>query len=307
MLLFPLLACGQDAEEEHAIEKDKEKSASSMFGPPELKGTVGNDLLSEVSGMAASEFYPDALWIHNDSGNDPLLFLISESGTTLATFLLENIDNRDWEDMAIGPGPEAGQTYLYLADIGDNLRLHREKIIYRFPEPELSLTEGQLLEDTIRNVEAIRFVYPDGRMDAETLLLDPLSGDLLVLSKNLDGSGIYRLPQEKINTDEVVELEKVGELEVKPKNMFDLVTGGDVSADGLEVLVKSYQQVYFWKRDDDTTPLGELLQSQPDTLTYEPEPQGEAIAFDGENEGYFTLSEKRFGVVPALYFYPRLP
>ena len=32
---------------------------------------------------------------------------------------LQGADLRDWEDMALGPGPKQGQDYLYVGDIGD--------------------------------------------------------------------------------------------------------------------------------------------------------------------------------------------
>jgi hypothetical protein len=308
-LLLPLLACGQEADEDTTPppQQDSTALAEAPFGPPQAVGTPGNELLTEVSGMAASRYYDDALWVHNDSGNDPLLFLISESGETLATFSLDGLNNRDWEDMAIGPGPETDKAYLYLADIGDNLRMHREKIIYRIPEPERALTDMDQTTQSLNEVAVLRFIYPDGRFDAETLLADPLSGDLYVISKSLDGSGIYRIPAEGFEEKDILEAEKLGELPDKPASMFELITGGDVNADGTELLIKSYQQVFYWNRTGRETPLHELLQVPPDTLNYRAEPQGEAIAFDADGEGFFTLSEERFNIVPVLYFYERRP
>ena len=43
----------------------------------------------------------------------------------------------DWEDIAVGPGPEPGVSYVYIGDIGDNLRLRSTISLLRFPEPDL--------------------------------------------------------------------------------------------------------------------------------------------------------------------------
>jgi len=40
-------------------------------------------------------------------------------------------------------------------------------------------------------------------------------------------------------------------------------------------------------------------------LPYGKEPQGEAIAWDTEGKGFYTLSEERKQIPAKLYFYPR--
>jgi hypothetical protein len=64
-------------------------------------------------------------------------------------------------------------------------------------------------------------------------------------------------------------------------------------------------QVFYWQRADGRTLLFDLLQTEPEVLTYQPEPQGEAIGFAADGSGYFTLSEAQSGIEPRLYFYPR--
>jgi len=53
----------------------------------------------------------------------------------LGIYSVGGASNRDWEDMAIGPGPVDGQQYLYIGDIGDSLAQYDIKYIYRVPEP----------------------------------------------------------------------------------------------------------------------------------------------------------------------------
>ena len=56
---------------------------------------------------------------------------------------MEGINQHDWEDITLGPGPN-GIDYIYIGDIGNNWGGHcrginyKDMAIYRFPEPDLS-------------------------------------------------------------------------------------------------------------------------------------------------------------------------
>ena len=57
----------------------------------------------------------------------------------MASFFLD-FENRDWEDIAVGPGPVDGKNYVYVGEIGDNDAKYRFKRVYRFEEPVLNKT-----------------------------------------------------------------------------------------------------------------------------------------------------------------------
>ena len=83
--------------------------------------------------------------------------------------------------------------------------------------------------------------------------------------------------------------------------------GGDISANGKEILIKSYENVFYWERSLSTS-VGDALQTAPAELPYTKEAQGESICWEymGNNElpgGYFTVSE---GANKALYYYERI-
>lgn len=269
----------------------------TAFLPGISQGLIANDDLTEASGIAVSRSNPDLIWSHNDSGGQARLFLIGPSGDDLGEFLLTGVENRDWEDMAIGPGPEEGKTYIYIGDIGDNRSQYKEKIIYRMIEPDVSRA-GQKIVDNITGVETIRFEFPDGPRDAETLMIDPLSKDLYIISKQWPQGGIYLLKY-PYSTTEINVPEKVGEISLSN------VVGGDVSAYGKEVLVKTYTAIYCWKKLGEED-IGTLLQSEPVRLPYFREPQGEAIGWKVDGSGFYTLSEEPQGIEASLYFYMRL-
>ena len=111
----------------------------SLPAPP-----VPNTTLNAVSGLAASRAHDGVMWAHNDSGGAASVYGIGADGTDLGTWTLTGATNRDWEDMAIGAGPDGPGDFLYLADIGDNLRARTEIVVYRVPEPDPTTGGGAI-------------------------------------------------------------------------------------------------------------------------------------------------------------------
>ena len=170
------------------------------------------------------------------------------------------------------------------------------KTIYRVPEPKVK-TGKPPITSALSGVEQIRFRYPDDKRDAETLLVDPRTRDLYIVSKREDRVHVYRAAYPQF-TNTVITLEFLGQL-----TAYD-VTAGDISPSGREILIKAYDTIKYWQRGEKQS-VWEALQGEPRRLPYEPEAQGEAIAWAGDESGYFTLSEERDGIPAYLYFYAR--
>src|SRR5690606_16673354 len=83
------------------------------------------------------------------------------------------------------------------------------------------------------------------------------------------------------------------------------ITGADISKNGQEILIKNLLEVFYWKRKPGES-VNKLLKRPAVKLRYTPEPQGEAIAFNRNGPGYFTLSEAVLGLNSILYFYPKI-
>ena len=49
----------------------------------------------------------------------------------LGAFTLTGATNVDWEDIAVGPGPAVGTSYLYVADTGNNNNPKRSAVDFR--------------------------------------------------------------------------------------------------------------------------------------------------------------------------------
>jgi hypothetical protein len=274
-------------------DKPVHSDSKSIFESPKALAELTDPRLMEPSGIASSTVNPGMLWTHNDSGNKPEVYLIDQKLNIKLTCKLKGVMNRDWEDIAVGPGPEEGKTYVYVGEIGDNFGMYPFKYIYRFEEPVL---ENGVSEITISDFEKITFRLEDSRKDTETLLVHPITKKIYVVSKREEPVWVYELsaPQP---TKDTLTASKAFSLPLTQ------IVGGDFSADGKELLMKNYQQVFYWELSGEN--LKESLAKKPTSLPYQEEPQGEAITFSSDGKGYFTLSEKVKEYKSYLYFYSR--
>jgi len=246
--------------------------------------------LEEASGLVASVANPGFLWTINDSGNPPEVFLIDRQAKTRLVCTLSSVRNRDWEDIAIGAGPNPSKKYIYVADIGDNWAQNEFKFIYRFEEPTLK----SQTKITITQYDTLILSMPDGKRDAETVLIDPFTNDLFLISKKEDSVALYTTPY-PFSKGTIV-LRKVMVLP------FTRIVAGSISKDGTQILLKTYVNVYYWKRTPQES-LAEALARKPIALPYDREQQGEAIAWADSGDEFYTLSEGTMGSSADLLMY----
>jgi hypothetical protein len=268
---------------------------SDQFESAPEQSPIATGIIDEASGLAASATMPGYLWTIQDSGQPNALYLISKDGKSVKQYNVPGTSNHDWEEVAVGPGPDNGVSYAYIADIGNNNQpATATNTIYRIPE--INGTDGSFSQNALQK---ITFSYPDGPRDAEALIVDPVTKDIFVLSKEMQNTNIYRLPFPQ-STSDVIVAEKTGSVPG-----VALATAGSISKDGSEVAVRTYLGVYYWKRSNGDT-VGQLLtKSANKTLAVALEPQGEAICFENEGKGFYTLSEKGNAASVTLNFYKR--
>ncbi|WP_426292934.1 PE-PGRS family protein [Dyadobacter endophyticus] len=268
---------------------------SDQFETTPEQFPVAAGVIDEASGMAASTSMPGYLWTIQDSGQPNSLYLISKDGKSIKQYNVPGSNNHDWEEVAVGPGPDNGVSYVYIADIGNNNQpVTSTNTIYRIPE--ITGIDGSFNQNALQK---ITFSYPDGARDAEALIVDPVTKDIFVLSKEMQNTNIYRLvyPQ---SANDVTVAEKIGTVPG-----VSLATAGSISKDGGEIVVRTYLAVYYWKRSTGETVGQTLVKSANKTLIVALEPQGEAICFENENKGFYTLSEKGNAASVSLNFYKR--
>jgi hypothetical protein len=243
-----------------------------------------DDRVKESSGLAVSRDHPGVLWTHNDSGDRAWLYLTDTLGRALGRILLTGADNRDWEDIALGPCP-AGSC-LYLADTGDNLGRRDEAVIYRVAEP----ASPGASETSVGGVESIRFSYPDGPHDVEAMFVGP-AGDMHLISKGTGGPiHHYRVAASAWGSDRPVAAEDLGVLGIRPDRASGRqVTGAALHPDGRSVAIRTYREIYLATLQPD----GSLeLGSAPACDIAGVDPLGEAIDWLGDSSGTLVLTSE---------------
>lgn len=306
IVLLVLVACGQrfsgegiQAGENRFVVDYKVRAVEvdSQLIDEYAKPIAVKEARNEWSGLAHSVMNKGGLWTHEDSGSDAICYLLGVEGAVKARVKLTDKDVKaiDYEDIAVGPGPKPGISYLYLADTGDNNERRRVKQIYRFAEPESKrLIDGKAKIES--GVSRLEFTLKNGLIrDFEAMFVDPLTRDIYLFSKQIGFSEVYRFsyPQSK------KEVTKIALMGILP---FNRVVGADISADGRKVLVKTLREVFYWERPA-TQSLSDLFSSIPVRVPYKIEPQGEAICFDPSGAFFYTLSESIHGSSVFLYRY----
>ena len=261
--------------------------------------------LMEVSGIARDPRRPDLFWLHNDSGNETVLFAVDSLGRLLAAAGVAGATDRDIEDLSIG---RCGSEWCaYLGDIGDNLGRHPSVFIHRVPLPPLAAVagpEGAVERPSELTVTASwEFVFPDGPRDAEGLIVDVERGELGIVSKGREGAVVLygaRLADLERDPDGVRTLTRIGRLSVPiGEHSTQMVTGAELSPDRSWLALRTYASLHLlrWSGvfEQDTLP-APLSVSLIGAL----EPQGEGVAWSSDGETLWLASEGRGGRPPQL-------
>jgi hypothetical protein len=253
--------------------------------------------VSEASGLVLSRVTNGVIWTHNDSGDSARIFALSKAGDTLAEIAVGGAAAQDWEDIATGPGPSGSGAYLYLADFGDNATNRADVQIYRLQEPVIDPAQTNVK----MSVAAERMVvtYPGGPRDAETLLVDPKTGQLAIVTKGA-GTSVFVIDAFAESTRTAAELVRIP----KSRGGIDTAVGGDVAADASHILIKDYSTTAKLWVYSGSGPLWNAFNRLPCSVTVPTEPQGEAVGFAPDGSGFYTLSE---GATQPIYFVPKKP
>jgi len=258
-------------------------------------GIVVSAAIDEASGIAASRRVDNVWWVHNDSGDAARVFAIGTAGQTLGEYSLTGASPIDWEDIAAGPGPTAGVSYLYVGDIGDNSVSRSSVQVYRVPEPLVNPASPQPPQ-ALSGVDTLTLSYPDGPHDAEGLFVDPTTRDVFVVTKDFVGgvAGVYRAPA-AVAGNSTIAMSKVATVSL---GFLQGVTGADITPAGDVIALRTYVGVFLFPRTAGSS-IATALSSASCTGAAPPasgawpggEPQGEALGFTRDGRGYVTLSE----------------
>lgn len=278
----------------HVSTNPIQPASDSAYEQPKVIGKIKSPDVTESSGLAASRCQENILWTHNDSGDDAYIYALDLEGNNKGTWRIADTENVDWEDIA-SYKDKSGKCFLYIGEIGDNKLRRREHAVYRVAEPTVSDTTALATRKnylTIGEVETVRFDYPDFDQDAETLMVEPKSGDIYVVTKRVSGpAGVYRV-KPNFGVAEIQRAEKVTEVSV-PAIPNGFVTGGDISPDGKRMVICDYTQAYEWSLPDNATQFDEIWKQEPTRIDLGKRKGGESICYNARGTSIFATSEGR--------------
>ncbi|GGM09239.1 hypothetical protein ACFFX1_01415 [Dactylosporangium sucinum] len=248
---------------------------------------IDDPAVTEVSGLAV---VPGGFLVENDSNPDPRrtrLFYLDE-GCRVTRSVGYPTTARDPEDLAVD---RSGT--VWVADIGDNSPLMGGSGNRRSTIALWTLKPGA------KSPKIHRLRYPDGEpRDAEALLIDGAGRPVIVTKE--PGGEVYRLdtPLPTDNT-EGAPLTLVGHFQpsrtgtANPLGVFGsaLITGAAVSPDGTKAVVRTYSDAYeFDVTGGDVA--AAIVGGTPVVTPLPNEPQGEAIAYTADGNGFLTVSDQ---------------
>ncbi len=250
--------------------------AACVSKPPPIADSVCRQVgaanflpaVPEASGVA---FAGGVLWTHNDS-DAPALYSIDGSGRARAV-AVGGADVVDWEDLVTAPcsvfsGVAAGETCLYIADIGDNQESRDRITVYVVPVPAPGTT-------STRVSSTIHVRYPDGAHDAEALLIT--TSGTFIITKDLPAR-VYRLtPASDPGRAPTLTFSRTLNETVR-------ITGAAASSDGRWVALRSNRMLLLYTVDD-------FLNGRNPTrvdLSSVKEPQGEGVTFGTAGDLYLA-------------------
>lgn len=208
----------------------------SSFSIKELPESSG---LSEISGETG------LFLTHGDSFSPSKLYLFRYTDGKIGDYLdipVKGACQCDWEDLAVGADGR-----IYLADIGDNLRIRAEKYIYMFDGKKIVSSETAFVEG-----KWIVRCRMDGKtVYADTEALFVYKEKFYLITKNRGEALIFEAdPKEGRRIDAPA----IGSFHADSE-----ITSADIDADGQRLAILSYDYLYIVDISDGLTDLSDKI------------------------------------------------
>ena len=263
-----------------------------------VAGQLESDELVEASGLARSQRSADLLWSMNDGGSKARIYALDGFGFHRGRIKLDDIENRDWEDLA--SFSVDGTPYLLVADTGDNDARRDEVSLHIVLEPDLAEDDKVKLDPAW----SIDLRYPDGPRDVEAVVVDPANERVSLLSKRDWPPVLYEVPLYP-PSDGTIVATRLGPIESLPpptrqdrehavftKEWHWQPTGMDISPDGRFAVILTYRGVYLYRHAPDRT-LYETLSGQAYRFGLGNFRNAESIAFSADSNSIYVTLEGR--------------
>lgn len=268
------------------------RQVSDAFQPPKVVGRIANPDITEASGIAASKCQPNVFWTHNDSGDDAFIFAINSAGDDLGTWRVARATNDDWEDIATFKD-STGSCFIYIGEIGNNSQKRDTRTVYRIREPNVSdASIGTTRRDALLTdpADALNYTSEDIKMDAEALMVHPVTGEIYVLTKSREKPSYVFKIRPTFGTAEIQQAVKIAEVKV-PSVPFGLITGGDISGDGRRVILCDYADGYELTLPEGDSNFDDVWRQPPVEIDLGNRDTGEAVAYGTDNSTIYATTE----------------
>jgi len=285
-----------------ACDAQIDNSSSNITPPPvllEKTGSIEAAKLIEASGLQASYSHKGDFFSHNDDGK-PEVFVIGENGNDRGKMTLKPGKNKDWEDITSVPVDDG--RWLVIGDIGDNGSKRKHITLHFTKEP--SPGKHGRYSGRLEREHKVELTYPDGARDCEAMSYDPVSRQILLLTKRDKPARLYAIDLQTALGEKEAELKFLGTITAfRPPTVKDRAkwggrtewisqpTGLDISADGTEAVVISYRSLYRFHRQEGEDWIT-AMQRKPQEVVGPPAPQNEAVAYSVDGKSIFVTTEK---------------
>ncbi|KAL4227265.1 hypothetical protein ACF0H5_012711 [Mactra antiquata] len=216
--------------------------AVPQFSHGRVVGRISSESVYDVSGCAASRVHPGVLYVHNDHGDSARIFALDRNtAKVVGEFLISGARNNDWEDIAVGPCDWAdARSCIYILDGGSADEYPGyENTVYRVVEPDrMNIT--QLPVDS-------SLQYRWTARSSGTIMVDEEANVFIIAEGHGLNNMIVQLPSAAWGSTSAVFLQSDSMYGVSQSRKGPL--GGDISADGTEILESDWGEAVCWSAD----------------------------------------------------------
>lgn len=246
VLLIMITGCGNSSSSGSGVvsggSTGLEQTAEQEFPVIPVSNAFDDARLTEASGIQRSLLVDGIYYIHNDSDNEPVVYVSDSSGNVAGSITVSGAASIDWE--SIGGMLRDGVPSLLVADIGDN----RED-----QNPELLLMEEPAIDelepgfDIAVSPRIITMSYGDGlSYNAEALYVDGDNDTVVVLTKDGDAASSQSIWKGSLSSgliDGSLVLQYGGDIGITSVGVSTAITGADINPAGREIAVLTYGSI----------------------------------------------------------------
>lgn len=205
--------------------------------------------LKEVSGIALSKD-KQTIWAIEDQGNKNMVYGLDMKGQQIADVLVENAENRDWEDITADT-----QGNLYIGDFGNNDNNRQDLAILKLDLQNTGQKTAKAVQTTKFHYEG-QTEFPPKKSnwlyDCEAFV--EMNGNFYLFTKNrskgFDGTFlVFQIP----NREGDFEAKLIGKLKLDGKYSDAAITSAAISSTRDKIVLLTHKNIHVltgFKADD---------------------------------------------------------